>query len=113
MNVVKVYEAAGELVEAARKGKGPVAAGAEDLALPRRTSRGNPPTYRSKAEEEEWLKKDPLAIARSAFADLKLLTAARAAQIEKEVAGELAKAVEFARASPFPEPAEALLDVFA
>lgn len=112
MNVVKVYEAAGELIEAARKGKGPAFLELKTWRF-RAHFQGEPASYRTKEEEEEWLKKDPLGIGRTSFADLKLLSAARAAEIEKEVAAELAKAVDFARSSPFPEPAEALLDVFA
>ena len=112
MNVVKVYEAARELIEAARKGGGPALLELKTWRY-RGHFQGEPATYRTQAEEAEWLKKDPLAISLNALSDLTLLNAARAADIEKEVVRELAKAVDFARSSPFPEPADALLDVFA
>jgi len=112
MNVVTVYEAAGKLIDAARRGKGPSLLELKTWRY-RAHFQGEPASYRTKAEEEEWLKKDPLAIARAALAERKALTAERAAEIEREVKEELARAVQFARESPFPEPADALLDVFA
>ena len=112
MNVVTVYEAAGELIEAARKGKGPALLELKTWRY-RAHFQGEPASYRGKAEEEEWLKKDPLAVARAVLSQRKLLPPDRVIQIEKEVTEELAKAVEFARSSPYPEPAEALRDVFA
>jgi pyruvate dehydrogenase E1 component alpha subunit len=112
MNVVKVCQAAAELIEAARQGKGPALLELKTWRY-RGHFQGEPATYRTKEEEAEWLKKDPLAISASALFDLKLLSPARVSEIQKEVAAELAKAVDFARSSPFPEPADALLDVFA
>jgi TPP-dependent pyruvate/acetoin dehydrogenase alpha subunit len=112
MNVVTVYEAAGKLIADARAGKGPALLELKTWRY-RAHFQGEPAAYRTKEEEAEWLKKDPLASARGALAEKKLLSATRAAEIEKEVTAELAKAVDFARASPFPEPADALVDVFA
>jgi TPP-dependent pyruvate/acetoin dehydrogenase alpha subunit len=112
MNVVKVFQAAGELIGAARAGKGPALLELKTWRY-RAHFQGEPASYRTKEEEAEWLKKDPLAIARNEFADRKLLSAARAEEIEKEVAAELDRAVDFARKSPAPEPADALADVFA
>ena len=112
MDVTKVYEAAGELVEAARKGKGPSLLELKTWRY-RAHFQGEPAAYRTKEEEAEWLKKDPLAIARAKLGGLKLLSAERAAAIEKEVAAELEKAVEFARKSPDPALEDALADVFA
>jgi TPP-dependent pyruvate/acetoin dehydrogenase alpha subunit len=112
MNVVKVFEAASELIEAARKGKGPALLELKTWRF-RGHFQGEPATYRAKEEEAEWLKKDPLAISAGALSDLKVLNAARIKEIEKEVESDLAKAVDFARSSPFPEPADALLDMFA
>ena len=74
---------------------------------------GEPAAYRTKEEEAEWIKKDPLGIARAELGALKLLDGARAGAIEGEVKAELARAVDFARSSPDPEPEDALLDVFA
>jgi pyruvate dehydrogenase E1 component alpha subunit len=112
MNVVKVYDAAAGLIDAARAGKGPALLELKTWRY-RGHFQGEPATYRTREEEAEWLKKDPLSISASVLFELKLLDAARVAEIEKEVAADLARAVDFARSSPFPEPADALLDVFA
>ena len=112
MNVVKVFEAAAELIDAARKGKGPALLELKTWRY-RGHFEGEPATYRTREEEEGWLKKDPLAISATALSELKVLDTRRIEEIKKEVDAELSRAVDFARSSPFPEPADALLDVFA
>ena len=112
MNVIAVYQAAREYAENARDGKGP---GLLELKTwrYRQHFQGEPATYRTKAEEREWLKRDPLDIARREFEKRSLLAWTRAKQIQDEVDRELAEAVEYARRSPDPDPEEALTDVFA
>ncbi len=112
MSVTKVFEAAGELIECARRGKGPSLLELKTWRY-RAHFQGEPAAYRTKEEESEWLKKDPLAIARRELGALKLLDAARVKAIEEEVTAELERAVAFARKSPDPDPEDALLDVFA
>jgi len=43
----------------------------------------------------------------------RLMDASQRLQIEQEVAAEIAAAIEFAEASPFPDDAELFTDVFA
>lgn len=112
MSVIDVYEAAGEYIKDARGGKGP---GLLELKTwrYRQHFQGEPATYRSKAEEQKWLKRDPLDIARKEFEKRGLLAWTKARQIQDEVDRELAEAVEYARRSPVPDPEEALTDVYA
>jgi TPP-dependent pyruvate/acetoin dehydrogenase alpha subunit len=112
MNVKSVFDAAGEVIENARKGKGPTLLELKTWRY-RAHFQGEPASYRTKEEEGEWLKKDPLAIARKELGALGFLDGARADAIEKEVAEELERAVDFARKSPDPDPEDALTDVFA
>ena len=112
MNVVTVYQAAGKLIADARAGKGPALLELKTWRY-RAHFQGEPATYRTREEEAEWLKRDPLAIARGEFEGRGLLSSARAKEIEEEVAAELANAVDFARSSPSPAPEDALADVFA
>lgn len=112
MNVKSVFDAAGQAIESARKGKGPTLLELKTWRY-RAHFQGEPASYRTKEEEADWLKKDPLAIARKELGGLKLLDAARADAIEKEVNAELERAVDYARKSPDPAPEDALLDVFA
>lgn len=66
-------------------------------------SRSDPATYRPDGELEAWLKRDPLPAARdrlvAAGVDEETLT-----EVEASAAQEVEDAVEFALASPFPEP---------
>ena len=64
-------------------------------------------------EEESWLARDPLAIARQRFCELGLFDPSSVGHIEEEVRAELDHAVKFARESPAPDPSDALCDVFA
>ncbi|HUV08368.1 MAG TPA: thiamine pyrophosphate-dependent dehydrogenase E1 component subunit alpha [Spirochaetia bacterium] len=112
MNALEVYEAAGRCIEKAREGEGPSILELKTWRF-RAHFQGEPATYRSKKDEEAWLKKDPLNITLESLAVLNLLTQQKAKEIEGEIQEELAKAVEFARTSPDPQPEEALTDIFA
>jgi len=112
MNALEVYEAAGRCIEKAREGEGPSILELKTWRF-RAHFQGEPATYRSKKDEEAWLKKDPLNITLESLAVLNLLTQQKAKEIEGEIQEELAKAVEFARTSPAPQPEEALTDIFA
>jgi TPP-dependent pyruvate/acetoin dehydrogenase alpha subunit len=62
--------------------------------------------YRTEEEAAPWVEADPVRRLGAA------LPAARRAAIEEAVDGEIAAAFAFAEASPFPEPAELMRDVF-
>ncbi len=63
--------------------------------------------YRSDDEIEEWKLRDPLAIERRALLESGEATEAELAAADADVEAELATAIEFARASPRPDPATA------
>lgn len=111
-NVIAVYEAVKEIIEEIRQGKGPALLEMKTWRF-RAHFQGEPATYRSKEEENSWIKKDPIIIARKDFKKREFLSEAEVTEIEKEVLDTLEKAVEYARKSPYPEPEEALTDVFA
>jgi acetoin:2,6-dichlorophenolindophenol oxidoreductase subunit alpha len=112
MDVVAVYEAAMEAIEYARAGNGPTILEMKTWRY-RMHFQGEPATYRSKEEEAEWLKKDPLEIAKTKLKAMGLLNDAIKKEIEGNVQKELEEAVAFARNSPDPKPEDALTDVFA
>jgi TPP-dependent pyruvate/acetoin dehydrogenase alpha subunit len=62
--------------------------------------------YRTEAEAEPWVAGDPVRRLGEA------LESSARGRVEEEVEGEVAAAFAFAEASPFPEPAELLSDVF-
>jgi TPP-dependent pyruvate/acetoin dehydrogenase alpha subunit len=69
--------------------------------------------YGNKKEFEQWKSKDPVARFRARLVKERVLTDASAKRIESAARAEVEDAVQFALASPIPEPQEALKYVFA
>ena len=111
-DVLMVYEAAGEAVARARRGEGPTLIECKTYRH-RGHSEGDPATYRTKEEVEEWMKKDPIPRFRGKLIETGVLTEKEADEISQSLLGELDGAVRFAEESPPPAPEEALEDVFA
>ena len=111
MDVIAVYEAAGEAVARARSGKGPTLIEAKTYRF-RGHFEGDAGAYRPKEEIEKWLKKDPIKLYKEKLLEMKALTEKRAEEIDKKTLAEIEEAVKFARESPFPEPEEALENVY-
>jgi TPP-dependent pyruvate/acetoin dehydrogenase alpha subunit len=111
-DVLQVRDATLQAVERARKGEGP-------SLIENKTYRikghfeGDPQKYRTAAEVQDWQEhKDPI----KRFADLlsrqNILTPDLDRQIKDEAAARLEAALAFAENSPYPEPHEALEDLF-
>lgn len=111
-DVLAVYEATREAVERAREGKGPTLIECKTYRH-KGHSRFDPATYRPKEEVEEWLRKDPILRFRARLLETGTLTEEEANKIEQEVFNAVEEAVKFALESPYPEPKEALEDVYA
>jgi pyruvate dehydrogenase E1 component alpha subunit len=111
-DVLAVYEASAEAVARARSGNGPTLIECKTYRW-RTHFEGEPDTYRPPEEVEAWLKREPIAPYRQYLIQEGILDEQEAARIEAEVIGELDAAVEFARASPLPEPESALTDLWA
>lgn len=113
MDVVAVYEATLEAVERARRGEGPALVeaktyryfnhhGVQNLGL----------KYRSDDEVKEWKKRDPIF----SFED-RLIAAGTTTREEfdavwAEVNADIEDAIEFAEASPVPEPDQLLANIY-
>ncbi|MEM4246585.1 MAG: thiamine pyrophosphate-dependent dehydrogenase E1 component subunit alpha [Candidatus Bathyarchaeia archaeon] len=110
MDVIAVYQAASQAAERARKGDGPTLL---ECKTYRWRGHSRLKSHESRlffpGEYEEWRKKDPLTI----FKQRNLIPAEELERIEKEAADRLEKAVQFAAESPYPDPQEALEDVYA
>jgi pyruvate dehydrogenase E1 component alpha subunit len=111
-DVLAVYEATVKAVERARKGEGPTLIECKTYRH-KGHSRVDPAKYRPKEEVEEWLAKDPIKRFKEKLLQEGAITEAEIQQIEQEVAAEIDAAVRFAMESPYPEPEEALEDVYA
>ncbi|MBM4448810.1 MAG: thiamine pyrophosphate-dependent dehydrogenase E1 component subunit alpha, partial [Chloroflexi bacterium] len=111
MDVLAVYEAAGEAVARARKGQGPTLIEAKTYRF-RGHFEGDSGTYRPQEEIDRWKKRDPIDLYREKLLEMKVLTKKQAEEIDKEALAEMDKAIKFALESPFPKPEETLENVY-
>jgi pyruvate dehydrogenase E1 component alpha subunit len=111
-DLLAVREAAADAVGRARRGEGPTLL--ENKTYRRRGHfEGDPQKYRKQEEVAEWEQKnDPLFRFTSTLKKKKILTQELEKEIQEKVEGELREAVQFAEASEFPKPEEALEGMF-
>jgi pyruvate dehydrogenase E1 component alpha subunit len=110
-DVLAVYAAAGRAIARARAGGGPILL--ECLTYRQcGHSRSDPRTYRSKAEEEQWRKLDPIQRLAERLLESDLASEADLEAVEKEVLTAIDAAVAFAESSPLPDPADTLKHVY-
>jgi len=111
-NVIEVYNAAAALVEEARKGKGPAILECMTYRIKGHYV-GDPEKYRTKEEvQKHFTENDPIARFAQYLKDKKLIDDAEIAAMNDEAAKEIAAAEKYAEESPFPEPEDALDDLF-
>lgn len=110
-DVFAVYEAAGEAVARARRGEGPTLIEARAFRYYGHFQ-GDPLTYRTKEEEEEYRRRDPIDQFRRRVLERNLLTAAELDAIDGRAQEVVDAAVRFAQESPYPGPEELLTDVY-
>jgi pyruvate dehydrogenase E1 component alpha subunit len=97
MDVLAVEAAAQHAATAVRGGGGPHFLEFRTYRF-RAHSMFDPELYRDKQEVEEWKKRDPIPGFSASLRERGLLTESDLAQIEQEIANEVAKAVDFAEA---------------
>jgi TPP-dependent pyruvate/acetoin dehydrogenase alpha subunit len=68
--------------------------------------------YRTRAEVESWLPKDPINRMRNTLLEMKVLTPGDVQRIDAEAAEEIQRAADFAEQSPLPDPKDAWTDVY-
>jgi TPP-dependent pyruvate/acetoin dehydrogenase alpha subunit len=112
-DVIAVYEVAAEAVRRARAGEGPTLIECKTYRT-RPHSEGMRDTgYRTQEEIDAWRARDPIAGFRAQVLASGEVDEAALAGIDAEVEATVADAVEFARNSPFPDPATVLENVYA
>ncbi len=111
-DVLIVYAEVGKYVSRARKGQGPSIVECTTYRH-RGHFEGDPQTYKSKAEVEEWLKKDPIPRFKNKLLEMGAFVQKDLESIDQEMKDEVEQAVKFALESPYPAPEEALEDVYA
>ncbi len=111
-DAVAVFEAAGEAVARARRGEGPT-------LIEVKTDRyyghfqGDPETYRPKGEAKALRQHDPIPALGALLRSRDLLDDESDAALRTRVSARVQAAYDFGRNSPYPEPQDALLHVFA
>jgi pyruvate dehydrogenase E1 component alpha subunit len=106
MDVVAVEDAARRVVDGIRGGGGPHFLECRTYRF-RAHSMYDPELYRSKAEVEEWKKRDPLVVFGAQLTEAGILEDDAIADVEQEIQAEIDAAVEFAEAGT-PEPVDDL-----
>lgn len=110
-DVIAVYKATLKAVSRARKGLGPTLIEAKTYRWSAHFY-GRRTDYRSKEEEEEWKKRDPIKIYRNKLKDMKILTDKKFSNIDNQVNIEMENAAKYAIESPYPTSESLYEDLF-
>ncbi|MDB4444509.1 thiamine pyrophosphate-dependent enzyme [bacterium] len=114
-DVIAVYEETRKAINRTREGKGPILVECKTYRLLGH-HHGDPGCgikYRTKEEMAAWEKKDPIKRFKKRLMDGDIVSDSDIDKIENNIANQIEEAVAYAKASPFPEPEEALTDLFA
>jgi pyruvate dehydrogenase E1 component alpha subunit len=112
MSAEAVHIAVAKAAERARNGEGP-------SLLEFRTYRykghsmSDPAKYRTKEEVEEYKQRDPIEVTRMKILEKKFATEQELEAIDKRIVATVEESVKFAEESKFPDPSEALKDIYA
>jgi pyruvate dehydrogenase E1 component alpha subunit len=112
MNAEAVHLAVAKAAERARNGEGPT-------LLEFRTYRykghsmSDPAKYRSKEEVEEYKQRDPIEVTKLKILEKKFATEKELEAIDNQVHEKVEESVKFAEESRYPDPSEALKDIYA
>lgn len=112
MNPENVHIAVAKAAARARAGEGPT-------LLEFRTYRykghsmSDPARYRTKEEVEEYKQRDPIEVIRKKILDKGFATEKDLEVIDQRVHQQVEESVQFAEESKFPDPSEALKDIYA
>ena len=108
MDILKVNQAAAQVIERVRAGGGPLFLEAITYRF-RGHSMGDPERYRKQEEVKKWQENDPIGIFHSYLTKQGLAEQAELEGIEAQAEAEVQAAVQFAESSPEPAP-ETLFD---
>lgn len=112
-DVVAVYEAAGEAVNRARAGSGPTLIECKTYRTRPHAEGMRDTGYRTQEEVDRWKKRDPIELFRTRLIDRRIADEAGLSTIEREVEEIVQEGFEFARNSPYPDPATLTAFIYA
>ena len=112
MDVLAVRGAVKKAAERARRGEGPTLIEAKTYRWYGH-SHSDPRAYRTREEEAEWKKRDPIIVMKENLQSVKMFTDSEFEALETAVDEKMEKAMKFSNASPEPKAEEVNTDVFA
>ncbi len=112
MDVLTVYGAAAAAVSRARAGEGPTLVECVTYRY-KGHSKSDRQRYRTREEVEQWRSRDPIARFRGVLQEQGVLSAETVESLAAETHAAIETAVQFAEASPEPDPATLLDGVYA
>jgi 2-oxoisovalerate dehydrogenase E1 component alpha subunit len=112
-DVLAVYDAAREAVARARRGEGATFIEAKTYRLVPHTSDDDDRRYRTAEEVAEWAKKDPLIRYKAWLEEQGVASAREIEELQVKALAEVDEATQYAENAPLPDPASALLHVYA
>jgi acetoin:2,6-dichlorophenolindophenol oxidoreductase subunit alpha len=113
MDALAVYEASGEAIRRARAGKGPSLIEAKTYRFYNHHGIQNLGLkYRPDSEVAEWKQRDPIFSFEDVLTKNKLVSRAAIDSVWERERADIADSIEFADASPLPDPDQLLVDVY-
>jgi len=107
-----VYDTVNQAVALARSGQGPSIVELKTYRI-KGHSKSDANRYRTREEIEEWRGRDPIGRYKSYLVTTAGLDEQVVDQIEQQARTAIEAAIEFAEASPNPDPAELMTDIYA
>ena len=113
MDVMAVYEAAGEAIERARKGDGPTLVECKTYRYYDHVGiRGMGMNYRTDEELEAWKKRDAIESFENRLMQLGLMSKKQIKAVHDNVLKDIEEAITFANESPYPDASDLLDNVY-
>jgi len=111
-DVLAVYEAAGEAVRRARAGEGPTLIECKTYRTRAHSEGMRDGGYRTQEEVDSWKARDPLVQHRKRLLEQEITGEQELITLERDVQAQIEVAAEFAKNSPWPDPATAAQYIF-
>jgi len=106
-DVLAVYEAAGEALQRARSGGGPTLIECKTYRTRPHAEGMRDGSYRTLEEVDAWKSRDPIQLLHTTMTAREWASADELSSVEAEIQALIADAYEFAKNSPYPDPATA------
>ena len=112
MDVLEVRKTVSEAVDRARRGEGPTLVECQTYRYYGH-SHSDPRSYRTREEEAEFRRKDPVKRLQKDMETIGFLNGKDIDQLEDEVQKKLDRAMAYSEDSPEPDPSQLMTDIFA